>query len=133
MAKQNTFQCSVVTPERQVLECNAQFVAFAAHDGEMGVLIDRAPMVCRLGIGVARFETNNEVKRLYIDGGFAQMVGNRLTLLTRQAREVEDISRTDAQKALTDAQAMPTLSDAEFDARQSAVKRAQVQLGVSSK
>ena len=51
MAHQSTFHCSVVTPERAVLETEASFVAFPAHDGEVGVLPDRAPSSSSSGAG----------------------------------------------------------------------------------
>ena len=85
MAKVETFHCSVVTPERAVLECEARFVAFPAHDGEMGVLPNRAPLVCKLGIGPLRVEGTDAAHVLFIDGGFAQMLDNRLSILTKQA------------------------------------------------
>ena len=33
MAESKGFECSVVTPERVVIECRARFVALPAHDG----------------------------------------------------------------------------------------------------
>ncbi len=132
MAKRDTFTCSVVTPERKVLECEADFAAFPAHDGEMGVLIDRAPLVCRLGIGVARIETGGDTTQLFIDGGFAQVVDNRLTILTEQAIDTAHLDATKATDAMTQAQALPNLTDEEFEQRQRAIQRAQVQLRFST-
>jgi len=85
---EKTFHCSVVTPERAVLETEATFVAFPAHDGEIGILQNRAPLLCQLGKGALRVETGKETQRFKIEGGFAQMVDNKLTLLTNGATEV---------------------------------------------
>jgi F-type H+-transporting ATPase subunit epsilon len=128
MAKRDTFHCSVVTPERQVLDCEAASVVFPAHDGETGVLVDRAPLVCRLGIGEARIVGGSETTRLFIDGGFAQVVNNRLTLLTQQAKRPSELDRTKAKEALDAAHNMPMLTDAEFESRQQAIRRAEVHL-----
>lgn len=38
MANEKTFHCSVVTPERAVLEADARMVVFPAHDGERGIM-----------------------------------------------------------------------------------------------
>jgi len=81
------FQLEVVTPERVALATSAWFVAFPAYDGEMGVLKNRAPLLTKLGIGIARVESPEGHHRLFIDGGFAQMVDNKLTLLTEEARD----------------------------------------------
>lgn len=128
MARTDTFQCSVITPERAVLETDATFVAFPAHDGEVGILRDRAPLLFKMGIGVLRVETPEAEHRLFVDGGFAQMVDNRLTLLTEQAKRAEDIDRAAAGRALEEARALPMVTDAEFAAHQKAMQRAEVQL-----
>ena len=123
-----SFQCTVVTPERKVLECDATFVAFPAHDGEMGVLTRRAPLVCKLGIGTLRVEAPEEKHVMFIDGGFAQVAKNRLTILTEQARKPEDIDATAAERALGEARAMKITDEASYTARDNAIKRAKAQV-----
>jgi F-type H+-transporting ATPase subunit epsilon len=81
-----------------------------------------------MGIGVLRVETPQAEHKLFVDGGFAQMVDNRLTLLTEQAKPAADIDRAAAEKALAEARSLPMITDAEFAARQKAVQRAEVQI-----
>jgi F-type H+-transporting ATPase subunit epsilon len=131
MARADTFLCSVITPEQAVLEANATFVAFPAHDGEVGILKNRAPLLFKMGIGVLRVETPEGNHRFFVDGGFAQMVDNRLTLLTEQAKRPADIDRAAAGRALAEARALPMVSDAEFAARQKAMRRAEVQIRIA--
>ncbi len=128
MAKQETFHCSVITPERAVLETEATFVAFPAHDGEVGILPGRAPLLFKMGIGSLRVESPAGNHLFFVDGGFAQMVENRLTLLTEQAKAVSEIDRAAVERALAEARDMPMITDAEFAARQRAVERAETQL-----
>ena len=128
MARTDTFHCSVITPERAVLETEATFVAFPAHDGEVGILAHRAPLLYKMGIGELRVESSEGNRHLFVDGGFAQMVDNRLTILTEQARAVEEIDRDAARRALEEARSMPSVTDAEFAARQRALRRAETQL-----
>ena len=128
MATTDTFHCSVITPERAVLETDAIFVAFPAHDGEVGILAHRAPLLFKMGIGELRVEAPEGNRRLFVDGGFAQMVDNRLTILTEQARAVEEIDRDAARRALEEARSMPSVTDAQFAARQRALRRAETQL-----
>ena len=127
MVKTDTFHCSVITPERAILECEALFVAFPAHDGEVGVLPNRAPLVCKMGIGVLRVQTGDTTHVFFVDGGFAQMLNNRLTILTEQARRVEELNAAGVQRSLADALAMGIPDDAAYVARTSAVERARVQ------
>jgi len=128
MTSSKTFRCSIITPERTALECDATFVAFPAHDGEMGILLNRAPIVCKLGIGALRVDAADRKHTLFVDGGFAQVVGNRLAILTEQAMAPEKIDRAKADQAMIEARAMKITDDASCTARSNAVKRAQVQL-----
>lgn len=82
----------VITPERQVLERRVLAVVLPAHDGELGVLYDRAPLVCELGIGQLRYTDAAGRARLFIDGGFAQVLDNRVIVLTPRAVPVEQIT-----------------------------------------
>ena len=128
MATNQTFQLSVITPERAVLETAATFVAFPAYDGEVGVLHDRAPLLYKLGIGELRAETPSGKHRFFIDGGFAQMVENRLTILTEQARPAAEIDKGAAVKALAAAEALPVPDEAAYADRQRGLQRARVQI-----
>ena len=133
MASENTFQCSVVTPEKAVLECAARFVALPAHDGEIGILRGRAPMLYQVGIGRLRVETADGVKTFFVDGGFAQMVDNRLTILTEQARRPDELDAAAAREDLDEALALPAgNTERSFQERQNAIKRAREQLKMAS-
>jgi F-type H+-transporting ATPase subunit epsilon len=127
MARTDTFHCSVITPERAMLEAEATFVAFPAHDGEVGILPHRAPLLFKMGAGELRVESPQGNQILFVDGGFAQMVENRLTLLTEVAKRIEEIKPADVERQLVEAHEMPMKTDAEFKARQRVLRSAQAQ------
>jgi F-type H+-transporting ATPase subunit epsilon len=127
MARTDTFHCSVITPERAMLEAEATFVAFPAHDGEVGILAHRAPLLFKMGAGELRVESPQGNQILFVDGGFAQMVENRLTLLTEVAKRIEEIKPADVERQLAEAHGMPMKTDAEFKARQRVLRSAQAQ------
>jgi F-type H+-transporting ATPase subunit epsilon len=122
------FQCSVVTPERAVLDVEARSVVFPAHDGLVGILTNRAPLLTQLGIGPLKVETGAETHLLMIDGGFAQMVDNKLTLLTEQATRASEIDRAEARRALEEAMARPAHTAEEYAARRDDIERARTLL-----
>lgn len=128
MASSEIFHCSVVTPERAVLECEAKFVALPAWDGEIGILRGRAPLLCKLGIGRLRIETADGKQILFVDGGFAEMLGNQLTILTENARTPEEIDQQAVSADLDAARVLTVTDDASFEARQKALQRARTQL-----
>jgi F-type H+-transporting ATPase subunit epsilon len=122
MAK--TFHCTVITPERPVLEREATFVAFPAFDGEMGVLPHRAPILAKLGAGELRVESPEGNADFFINGGFAQMVDDKLTLLTEEAKPKAELDRAKAAQELAAALAMPAHDEAQIQTREKAVTRA---------
>jgi F-type H+-transporting ATPase subunit epsilon len=127
VADHGTFQCSVVTPERAVLECDAKSVILPAWDGEIGILRNRAPLVCRLGIGELRVETPSEKHTMFLDGGFAEMSDNRLTILTSAARRPEELSQEEIDSNLEAARAIEVRDEVSLKAREAAQQRARVQ------
>jgi F-type H+-transporting ATPase subunit epsilon len=127
MARNDTFHCSVITPERAMLAAEATFVAFPAHDGEVGILPNRAPLLFKMGAGELRVESPQGNQVLFVDGGFAQMVENRLTLLTEVAKRIDEIKPEAVAKQFEEAHRMPMKTDAEFKARQRTLRSAQAQ------
>jgi F-type H+-transporting ATPase subunit epsilon len=125
------FHLSIITPERAVLEADATFVAFPAWDGEVGILHGRAPLLYKLGIGRLRAETPEGEKVFYVDGGFAQMIDDRLTILTQQARRRDEIDRAAAERALAAARDTPAPNEEAVAARQKAIERARAQLRIA--
>ncbi len=124
----NTFHCSVITPERNVLECDATFVAIPAHDGEIGILSGRAPLVCKLGIGTLRVEVGDEKHVFLVDQGFAQVLENRVSILTQHAYKADELDREAASLALAEAVQMKISDEASLTARSNAVQRAKAEI-----
>jgi F-type H+-transporting ATPase subunit epsilon len=122
------FVCTVVTPEKVVLERDVRFVAVPAHDGEIGFLKGRAPLVIKLDVGRLRVETDEGTEELFIDGGFAEMVHDRLTILTEDARRPEELDREQVLASRAEASARASVSEEAFADRQRALKRARTQL-----
>src|SRR3954468_4392353 len=86
-----TLRCVVVTPERAVLDETASFVVLPLYDGELGILPGRLPLIGRLGFGELRLVRGSQVSRYYIDGGFAQVRNDVISVLTPRALAAEEI------------------------------------------
>jgi F-type H+-transporting ATPase subunit epsilon len=126
-APSKTFRCLLISPEQTVLDCHALFAVLPAHDGQIGVAANRAPLVCKLGIGAMRVDAVGGPKYCYVEGGFARIRNNELTVLTPTAIPAEKIDRAAAQRDLQQARAMP-LAD---PARAAALARAKTQLALT--
>jgi F-type H+-transporting ATPase subunit epsilon len=127
MTNASEFHCTVVTPERVVLERRARFVALPAHDGEIGILRGRAPLLVKLDVGHLRVESEEGSESLIIDGGFAEVIRDRLTVLTQQAQAADELDREGAEALFEEARAMKSVTESEFEARQRALKKARTQ------
>ena len=97
-----TVQCVVVTPEQVFLQEAVDFVVLPLDDGELGVLPGREALVGLLGPGELRIREGAQARRFFVDGGFAQVRDDVVTVLTPQALRPEDID-TAAARACLDA------------------------------
>ncbi len=121
-------KCVVVTPERAVLDQAADFVALPMFDGELGVLPGRSPLIGRLGIGELRVKNGSEVTHLFIDGGFAQIRGNVVTVLTPSAQTAAEIKPDAVRETLRTAEAAKATTPEQLEDRAKAQQRARVKL-----
>ena len=80
-----TFQFRLVTPQGKLIDAAATYASVPAHDGSIGFLPNRAPIVFKLGKGKLEVELADGGKSFKIADGFGQMVDNRLTILTTKA------------------------------------------------
>jgi len=120
-----SFTCRVVTPAEQLLDEPVTYASVPLWDGLMGILPGRAPIVARLGIGELKLNVPDpdrgvEASRSYfISGGFAQMAGDTLIILAENAEPAENLSESDAQAELAEAEARKVSPDATDQAAES--------------
>jgi F-type H+-transporting ATPase subunit epsilon len=101
-----SFQCTVVTPEQQALDESAEQVVLPAHDGQVGILTGRAPLLVKLGVGPLRVDLAGGGRRVFlVDGGVAQMRDDKLTVLTTIATPADHIDVSAARADLAKAEA----------------------------
>lgn len=128
MTSEKTFQCNLLTPDGQLLDCAVSFAAIRAHDGEIAFLHNRAPLVCKLGTGEVRVETPEGARRVFIDGGFAQMLDNKLAILSEHAEAADSIDPKEAEAQLQAALELPNEEDDSRALRSAAIHRARARL-----
>jgi F0F1-type ATP synthase epsilon subunit len=81
------FQCVVITPQGTLVNCNAASALVPAHDGYVGILAHHMPFFCKLGLGIMQISSDGSAAppTLLIDGGFAMVSSNVLTVIASQA------------------------------------------------
>ena len=126
-------RCVIVTPERAVLDAVAEMVVLPMFDGELGVLAGRAPLVGRLGPGELRLRTGTAVARFFVDGGFAQVRANTVTVLTPRAVKATEVTAAKAAEASAQADAITGDDPVSRANRQKARQRALAMARVAGK
>ena len=128
------FRCLVVTPEMQVLDAQATQVILPAHDGLLGILPGRAPILVKLGLGPLTVDAVDGKRTVYfIDGGVAQMKGDTLTLATTEATASAELDADAARAELAEATANRAKEQVPPDVRERSVRRAQAKLALAGK
>ena len=79
------FKASLITPEAIVLETSITSAKVPAFDGLVGILTHRAPLLAKLGTGILTLDTTSGSQKFLVTGGYAQMKGEELTILTTEA------------------------------------------------
>jgi len=121
----DTFHCTLVTPEEQVLDDEVAYVTFPAWDGQVGIAPGRSPLLARVGIGSMRLDFPGGASRWFmLEGGFAQMLGDRLTILSDKSTPAETLIASDAARELEAALAMPARDEPSIKAREQAQQAA---------
>jgi len=106
------FRLLVVTPETTLLDQSIQSLRCTLFDGQIGIIPGRMPMVGRLGYGelVFRSEDGSE-SNYFVDGGFLQVQGDVISVLTEQAVPVSELNGAEAEEQLQEALARPAIGD----------------------
>jgi F-type H+-transporting ATPase subunit epsilon len=106
MAEETTNQLRVrlVTPERTLFEQAADTVELPSKTGYFEVLYGHAPLVAELGAGdvIIRGAAAGESgeARYNVSWGFAEVLGDRVTILASDALKPEEIDRDRAEQQL---------------------------------
>lgn len=106
------FTFDLVSPEKLLLSEEVEMVVVPGAEGDFGVLIGHAPLISALRPGVIATYTGTKVKkRIFVAGGFAEVTGERCTVLAEEAMPVEDIDPSEAETRI--ASAHEALGDAD--------------------
>jgi F-type H+-transporting ATPase subunit epsilon len=103
MAEQ-MIQVEVVTPERAVLTDTAETVILPGNNGEIGVLPGHLPLLTSLSVGELRVITASGTRSFVVEGGFAEILPDRVSILTEACDGVDEIDVAAAREALAVAQ-----------------------------
>ena len=115
------FPFELVSPERLLLSVDAEMVTVPGSEGDFGVLAGHAPLISSLRPGVIEIDGADDAEnRIYVGGGFAEIVGGRLTVLAEEAVPVSQLDRGALEQRIRNAE--EDLEDAKDDAARAKVQ-----------
>jgi F-type H+-transporting ATPase subunit epsilon len=96
------FTFDLVSPEKLLLSEEVEMVVVPGAEGDFGVLIGHAPLISTLRPGVIGTYTGDKVdKCIFVAGGFAEVTGERCTVLAEEAMPIEDIDTVEAESRIS--------------------------------
>src|ERR671918_2866339 len=128
----------IVTPERQVLSTEADEVSAPGALGYFGVLPGHTPFITTLGVGELGYRIGNQWEYLAITWGYAEVLANKVTILSETAEMAEEIDVERAERAKRRAEERlrewsTTVADVDFERAATALQRALLRLQVGQK
>ena len=124
----DTIRLEIVTPEKAVVSEEAQIVMAPGILGEFGVLTGHTPFMTTLKMGAVHYRTTDGAERfVFVSGGFAEALPDKVTILAESAERRVDIDLERAQSALSRARerlAREDAKDIDFERARAALERA---------
>ena len=123
----------IVTPSRRVVEVEVDEVRLPGALGEMGVLPGHIPLLTALAAGPLTYFEGSAVTRYAVQGGFAEVLPDRVTILATVAKTADDIDLVAAKHRLEEAQGK--LKDAtadELDELTTTVRLAETEIEIAT-
>lgn len=96
-------ELEVVTPERAVLHEHVDDVVLPGVRGEMDILPGHLPLLAALDVGQLTIRKDGKERNFLIDQGYAEVVEDRVTVLTEACEGVDDIDIEQAKRVLEEA------------------------------
>ena len=126
----------VVTPDKSVVSDEAQMVVAPGAYGEFGVLPGHTTFLTTLQVGMIRYKDQGGNERLvFVNGGFAEVMLNKVTVLAESAERRKDIDVERARAAVKRAEQRlgeaSRKEDIDFRRAQVALQRAIARLKVA--
>ncbi len=84
---------SLVSPERELFSGDVDQVDIPGTEGDLGVLPDHAPLMAAIRTGAITVYANGGETRYFVQGGFADVTPDGLTVLAEKAMPVGEVTR----------------------------------------
>ena len=129
----NTLKLEIVTPSAVVYSEDVSLVALPGRQGDMGIYPNHVPLMTKVAAGEVEVTRDGQKEMLAVGEGFAEVTGDRVSILTDMAAleaEIDEAKAEEALKAAEDRLKGESLSDEQVIAAEAAAAAALAQLKV---
>ncbi len=127
----------IVTPEKVVVSQKVDIVVAPGSLGEFGVLKGHVPFLTGIVPGELRFTSDGRTEYLAVTTGFAEVSGNKISILVDAAEKAPEIDVERAKRAMERAKERlardRASKDIDFQRAEIALKRAIARIKVAEK
>jgi F-type H+-transporting ATPase subunit epsilon len=113
---------ALVSPERELFNGEVDHVVVPGSEGEFGVSPNHAPVMSVIKPGALKVVNEGAERRIFVNGGFADVTPEGLTVLAEEALDLADVDGAQLEQQLKNAQ--DDVRDANTDAKRDAAQRA---------
>ncbi|HAL04833.1 MAG TPA: ATP synthase F1 subunit epsilon, partial [Verrucomicrobiales bacterium] len=96
----NTLKLEIVTPSAVVYSEDVSLVALPGRQGDMGIYPNHVPLMTKVAAGEVEVTRDGQKEMLAVGEGFAEVTGDRVSILTDMAALEADIDEAKAEEAL---------------------------------
>jgi len=94
-----SLELEIVTPEAKVYEDTIDSVVLPTSSGEVGILPGHIPLMTEINGGELLVDKGGKTVSLAVSKGFAQCIGDKVSVLAENAINVEEIDETAVEAA----------------------------------
>jgi F-type H+-transporting ATPase subunit epsilon len=118
-----TLFCRVIEPERVLYDGEADLVVARIADGDIGVMVDHAPVVSMVEIGAVRITQDDQRYVFATSDGFFKVSENLVQILVEEAAPPDEIDVSEAESRVEEAENDLSEIPEDDERRQSEVER----------
>lgn len=127
------FQVEIITPDRVFFTGEADMIEFTTASGEIGVYKNHIPMTTVLQPGAVTIHNGEEIKVAAVHAGFAEILGEKVTLLAELAEWPDeiDVDRAEAARVRAEERIAAKTEDTDIKRAEFALRKALTRIDVA--
>lgn len=135
MADGNKFDVEIITPDRIFFKGESDFLEFTTSEGDIGIYKNHIPLTTVLAPGAVTIHNGDDSKVAAVHAGFAEILGERVTLLAEVAEWPDeiDVKRAEEAKERAERRIQEKSDDLDLRRAEVALRKALIRMDVANK